>query len=339
MAGQDRATPHDIEQTLLKEPHKYGFFQLMRLLACVYKDKPRWGYSSRPIEDSVRLAQDPSLTFESATVSQYAPGKNGLPPRLIGRFFGMLGPNGPLPLHLTEYIHERMYYYRDHTLTRFVDMFHHRMMSLFYRAWADTEPVVSYDRPESDRFGAYVGALSGLGSEMLQERDAMPDIAKLYYTGFLSCRNKHKEGLRAMLADYFRLPVAIEEFIGEWLHIQTTDLTCLGVSPRTGELGVSTIVGTRVWACQHKFRIRFGPLQLNEYLSFLPNQQRTRQLVALVRNYLGDELVFDANLVLKKEEVPEIRLDGNSTLGWTTWLGERKAARDADDLRLNLCRK
>jgi type VI secretion system protein ImpH len=338
MAGKNRATPINIEETLLKEPHKFGFFQLLRLLECVYNKKPRLGCSSRPVDDPIRLAQEPALTFETSTLSQYVPGKNGLPPRLLGRFFGLLGPNGPLPLHLTEYVLERIYYFRDQTLARFVDLFHHRMICLFYRAWADTEPVVSFDRPESDRFATYIGSLSGLGLESLQERDAMPNLAKFYYTGYLSSRNKHAEGLRAILADYFGLPVTIEQFIGEWLAIQASDLTRLGDSPLTGRLGVSVVVGSQVWSCQHKFRIRFGPLSLAEYVSLLPDGQRTGQLVALVRNYIGYELIFDVNLVLKKQEVPNARLNGKSSLGWTSWIGTRKTQADADDLKLNLCR-
>jgi type VI secretion system protein ImpH len=335
MAGENRTASHHLEESLAKEPYKYGFFRLMRLLECAYRDKPRLGRSARPVDDPVRLGQEVSLAFESSTLSAFTPGKDGLPPRLTGRFLGLFGTNGPLPLHLTEYVHERIHHYRDHTLARFADIFHHRMLCLFYRAWADTEPTVSFDRPESDRFADYVGSLAGLGLESLHERDAMPDLSKFYYAGYLSCQAKHAEGLRAMLADYFGLPVGIEEFVGEWLDIPASDLTRLGETPRTGELGVSAILGTRVWACQHKFRIRLGPLSLAEYQSLLPNGYRIGQLIAVVRNYIGDELVWDVNLVLKKEQVPGTRLDGQTGLGWTSWLGDRRENTDADDLLLN----
>ncbi|MGR9117607.1 MAG: type VI secretion system baseplate subunit TssG, partial [Gammaproteobacteria bacterium] len=246
MAGENRKKAYHLEASLEKEPYKYGFFQLMRLLECAYHDKPRLGHSVRPVDDPIRLGQEVSLTFESSSLSSFTPGKGGRPPRLRGRFLGLFGTNGPLPLHLTEYVHERVHYYRDHTLARFADIFHHRMRCLFYRAWADTEPAVSFDRPESDRFSRYIGSLAGLGLDSLQERDAMPDLAKFYYAGYLSGQSKHAEGLRAMLADYFRLPVSIEEFTGEWLDISDSDVTRLGETPRTGELGVSAILGSRV---------------------------------------------------------------------------------------------
>jgi type VI secretion system protein ImpH len=59
---------------------------------------------------------------------------------------------------------------------------------------------------------------------------------------------------------------------------------------------------------------------------------RIKRLVALVRNYIGDELAWDVNLVLDRNEVPALRLDGQGRLGWTTWLGERLEKKDADDL-------
>ncbi|GAB4267878.1 MAG: type VI secretion system baseplate subunit TssG [Methylomicrobium sp.] len=307
----------------------------MRLIECAYRDKPRLGQSTRPVDDPIRLGQDVSLEFETSSLTSFVPGEDGAPPKLNGRFFGLFGPNGPMPLHLTDYIRQRIHFHRDHTLKRFADLFHHRMLCLFYRAWADTEPTVSLDRPESDRFGAYVGSLSGIGTEAFAARDAMPDLAKLYFVGYLSCQAKHAEGLRAMLAEFFRLPVSIDEFVGEWLVIQEKDQTRLGDTPRTGELGISAILGSRVWSCQHKFRIRLGPLTLNEYCSLLPGGDRLEQLIAIVRNYIGDELSWDVNLILKKDEVPKARLGGYSVLGWTSWLGDRHSEADADDLTLN----
>ncbi|MEQ1636216.1 MAG: type VI secretion system baseplate subunit TssG [Methylococcales bacterium] len=336
MADKTRTAAVDLEAALQKEPYRYGFFQVMRLLECAYKDKARFGQAQRPsLEPSVRIGQEIALTFEASTLTAFNRRKAGLMPLLKQRFLGLFGTNGPMPAHLTEFIHERIHYHRDYTLAGFADMFHHRMLCLFYRAWANTEPTVSYDRPDSDRFSTYIGSLAGFGTDALRERDAMPDLAKFYYTGFLASQSKSAEGLRALLADYFRLTVNIESFVGEWLDIQPNDLTRLGENPRTGELGISAILGSKVWACQHKFRIRFGPLNIDEYLSLLPNGHRLEQLIAIIRNYIGDELSWDVNLVLKKEQVPKAQLGEQTRLGWTSWMGDRNSDRDANDLTLN----
>ena len=101
------------------------------------------------------------------------------------RLFGLLGPNGPLPLHITEYARERMRHAGDQTLSRFLDIFHHRFVTLFYRAWAQAQPHVNHDRPAEDRFASYVGAFVGLLPAAFRERDALPDLAKFFHAGAL----------------------------------------------------------------------------------------------------------------------------------------------------------
>jgi type VI secretion system protein ImpH len=307
----------------------------MRLLECTYRHKPRLGRGKHPSDDPVRLGQEVSLSFETATLSRFSPGKNGLPPRFLVRFFGLFGTNGPMPLHLTEYVRERIHNHHDSTLARFADLFHHRMICLFYRAWADAEPTVSFDRPETDKFAGYVASLAGLGQDSLRDRDAMPDLAKLHYIGYLAAQTKSASGLIAILSDYFQLNVRIDEFVGEWLEIADADLTRLGENPHTGELGCSAILGSQMWSCQYKFRLFFTDLNFTEYCSLLPSGQRIAQLIAIVRNYTGDELSWDVNLELKKQQVPQAQLNGQFNLGWTTWLGERPHHNDADDLILN----
>jgi type VI secretion system protein ImpH len=275
------------------------------------------------------------MTFEAASLTAFEPGKDGKPHRLMVRLLGLLGPNGPLPLHLTEYAQERKRDYSDRTFVRFLDVFHHRMLSLFYRAWANNEPTVSFDRPETDRFADYVGSLVGLGTSTLRKRDDISDHTKFYYSGRFSGQTKCAEGLQAVLADYFDLSAGIEEFVGEWMRLPQQHICRLGADKSNGTLGQSVIVGSKVWGSQHKFRIILGPLSVEDYVRLLPTGDRIRRLVTLVRNYVGDELAWDVRLILKREEVPAVRLDGNSRLGWTTWLGERVSEEDADDLVLN----
>ncbi len=335
MAGENRAKKDNIADRLAAEPYQYGFFHALRLIECYHDDKPLIGQSKRPLEDAVRFGQEVSLAFETSTISRFITGKDGKPARLNQRFLGLFGPNGPMPLHITEYVRGREHNFHDNTLARFTDIFHHRMVSLFYRARANTEPVFNFDRPEQDKFADYIGSLAGIGDVALRKRDAMRDLAKFHYIGYLSNQSKNADGLIAMLSDFFKLPVKLQEFIGEWLSMEPGDLTRLGETPRTGELGMSVVLGSAVWSCQHKFRIVFGPLNLNEYSSLLPAGKRLQVLVAIVQNYVGYEFNWDVNLVLQQEQVPKTRLDGNTQLGWNSWMGQRASLEDADDLLLN----
>src|SRR2546422_9183097 len=219
MAGEDRTQANAVAVLglLQQGAYRFDFFHAVRCLENVYKDKMRVGQAERPVDDPIRLGQEPSLAFAPSSVASFKPGEGDRPPRLTVYFLGLFGPNGPLPLHLTEYARDRMRHSADPTLARFLDIFHHRMLSLFYRAWASAQPTVQYDRPESDRFALYVGSLIGIGQPSLRDRDDFPDLAKLHHAGHLVCQSRHADGLRAVLADFFRLPVGLEEFVGEWL--------------------------------------------------------------------------------------------------------------------------
>lgn len=338
MAGSDRKTPHnitDVTQALASKPYEFGFNYTLRLIECLYRERPRLGASKRPNDEPIRLSQEAGLTFEAASLTAFKSGLDGRPHRLSVRLLGLLGPNGPLPLHFTEYILQRRRDYSDHTFARFLDIFHHRMLSLFYRAWANNEPTVSYDRPDEDRFGDYVGAFAGLAMASLQKRDAIADQTKRYYCGRLAGQTRCAEGLQAILTDYFNVPVQIEAFVGEWIDLPGQHICRLGIHPSSGTLGESAVLGSKVWSCQHKFRIHIGPLRIDEYNRFLPAGDRIGRLVPLVRNYIGDELAWDVRLILKQGEVQATRLNGAYRLGWTTWMGEDCGATDASDLILD----
>jgi len=337
MASKNRAAAHAVElmQKLRKEPYRFDFYQAIRRIECLHPDSPRFGRSRRAGEDPLRLSQEPSVAFAPSPLASFQTGKADQPARLAVNFFGLFGPNGPLPLHLTEHARNRLRNSDDPTFIRFVDMFHHRMLSLFFRAWADAQPTVSFDRPGSDRFATYMGSLFGIGMPSLRDRDAVPDRAKFYYAGRLACQARPAEGLRALLQDFFNIPVSIEEFVGQWVRVPRADRCRLGESLRTGVLGKTTLVGTHVFDCQQKFRILFGPMRLAEYRSLLPGNDSVDRLIALVRNYIGHELVWDARLILKKEEVPPLELGVNSRLGWTSWLINRSPDRNADNMILD----
>ncbi|WP_207000324.1 type VI secretion system baseplate subunit TssG [Trinickia mobilis] len=316
------------------EALRFDFFQALRLLENAYPDKPRIGESLRPRDDAVRFAQEPELVFHPTTLGAFTPARDGRAARLAVKFFGLLGPHGPLPTHITEYVRDRARNANDPTFARFLDIFHHRMVALFYRAWANAQPAVSLDRPGRDRFSVYVGSLFGLGESALRGRDAVPDFAKLHFAGLLAGPTRPAAGLKLVLSRFFCLPVQIEQWAGHWMPMPDRTLSRLGARDGSCRLGVSTMLGARVWDCQHKFRIVIGPVTMADYERFLPGGASLSRLVDWVRNYTRDGLDWDLNLQLRREDVPRLKLGRHTRLGYTTWL--LRGAADGDQRQLML---
>ena len=275
MATPGGNTSDNLGRQLQETPYRFDFYRAVRALEAQHPEYPRLGFSERLGQDFIRFGQQPSLSFAPSTLDQV----DNLPGgalRLLVNFLGLCGPNGPLPQHMTEYARERQRNAHDPTLTRFLDVFNHRMLSFFYRAWAANQKNVDFDRPDEARFATYFGSLFGIGSPALRERDAVPDVAKLFFTGRLSALGRNAEGLESILADFFGLPVRVRQFVGHWVEIPRQNLCRLGASPATGSLGVNAVAGSRKFEAQLKFRIRLGPMDLADLQRLLPSGTASR---------------------------------------------------------------
>ncbi|MCK5272651.1 MAG: type VI secretion system baseplate subunit TssG [Sedimentisphaerales bacterium] len=335
MADEKGTGAHSLIRQLEEKPYTFNFFQAVRRLQCAHPELPRLGTSAHPRDDFVRFCQQPSLRFASSSISTFTPGNEEKANRMFVEFLGLLGPNGPLPAHLTEYAQERILHHQDETLARFLDIFNHRMVSLFYQAWASAQKTVNYDKPATDRYSFYFSGLLGIGMDSLRRRDSIPDRAKLYFSGHLMCPNGHSEGLQSILQEYFGLPAQVEQFVSQWINLPPASCCRLGESPETGSLGSTTIIGSRVWDCQNKFRIKIGPMDFAKYRRLLPGGKGYRRLVDWVRNYVGDIFSWEVQLVLQKSEVPQIQLGRLGKIGQSTWLQSSPFKNDVDDCILN----
>ncbi len=321
---------------LARAPEQFDFFQALRrleVLEAKHRQQPRLGAASRPTDEPIRIGQEPNLNFASGPLAHFRVGEGDTPPRMTVNFFGLLGPNGPLPLHLTEFARDWLRNSDDPTMVRFLDLFHHRMLLFFYRAWAAGQPTVNRDRPSEDRFEHYVSALPGYALAAVRKKDAFPHTAKLFYAGRLTSQSRNAEGLAAVIGDFFRMPALVEQFVGGWIDLPPANRWNLGGRTGVRQLGISTIVGARAWTRQQRFQVVLGPLTRGEFQRMLPGGSSLPKLVALVRNYVGYELDWDLRLVLQGQIEEPLRL-GTSRLGWTTWLG-RAAPGQREDLILD----
>jgi type VI secretion system protein ImpH len=327
--------PVELDVLLEGRAARMDFFQVLRLIENAHPQLPRIGSSLRPRDDAVRLGQGPALVFHSTMLGQYTRADGEARARLAVNFFGLLGANGPMPIHITEYVRDRLRHGGDATLLAFLDVFHHRMLSLFYRARASTEPAISLDRADGDRFSVFVGSLFGIGAPSLRERDDIGDFAKLHFAGLLANRARPASGLVSILRAYFKLPLHVEQFVGHWMALPLEIQSRIGGFEDGNRIGNSLILGRKVWDSQNKFRIVVGPLGYDDYRRFLPGGDSLKRLLGWVRTYAGLALDWDVRLILKKEEVPPLRLGGPLRVGWSTWLTSATPRRDPDQMLIN----
>ncbi|MES2717014.1 MAG: type VI secretion system baseplate subunit TssG [Pseudomonadota bacterium] len=324
--------PHVLLQAVLDDlaarPWQHDFFQALRRIDATQPQRPRLGQARRPADEVVRLGQAPDLSFAPAALHAVQPQARGGPPRIDVRFFGLFGPNGPLPLHLSEYARERLMHHGDATLARFADLFHHRLLLLFYRAWAQAQPTVSQDRPGDDRFADHVAALIGMASPLLRGRDAVNHHVKLHFSGLLARQVRSAEGLGALLSGWLGRPVQVQQFAGAWMALDPLERTRIsGRRQLAGaRLGRGAVLGAMVWDRQHHFALHIGPLDHAEFTALLPGGNRLPALVALVTQYVGHEFGWTLQLDLRGDAVQPAVAGRHGRLGWDSWLGSPRHA-------------
>ena len=334
MEAASRQPADRLKDSLLEDPYAFDFLHGMRLIRWMFPDAPEPGSALRPNQEPYRLHQRVDLRFAPASFHGIEWDEESGQLRLLVYFLGLCGPNGPLPTAWSEFVLERRRQFGDDTLESFLNIFNHRILSLFFKAWMLNQPAVDYERGEDSRFSRLIRSLIGIGTVGLSHRDAVNDNAKLFFSGHLRSLSRSAEGLASILSGFFEMPARIEEFQGQWLLLPDDSLCRLGASEETGLLGSSVIVGSKVWEYQLKFRIVFGPLTLAEFQRLLPQGEGFQRLRSWVNLYLGYTFDWEVQLILRADEVQPMQLGSNALLGWTTWSLSGSESADRSDLLL-----
>jgi type VI secretion system protein ImpH len=303
-------------RNLKAEPWRFDYFALLRHLERMFKDQPRIGDSAAAREEFVRLGQDPFMEFPASNVARVDQDEEKTL-KVFVRHLGLLGPQGALPLATTE----EAYHYalaEDDAFPRFLDLFNHRFIQLFFRAWADSRPIAQHDRPDADRFVAYIGSAIGIGSRPYHNLDSLPDGAKLSFAGLLGAQAKSASRLAAAIRGIFGVRAEVEEFVGSRLVIEASEWTLLGRGYNV--LGEDTLLGRSIFSVQDKIRIRIFSENLAQYVRFLPTGDLCEPLADLVFFYNGEQLDYDVELAIPAGAAEPIRLGRFGQLGWTTWM-------------------
>ncbi len=337
MGTRSRRTDSPLDRTLFEKGYSFNFFQAVKLLEILYPDQNSVGAHSEPTREPVRFTSKVSLEFPAGDINQIeSPDAEGDPAAMAVNIMGLAGALGPLPAAYTELILERVRK-KDTALRDFLDIFNHRLLSMFYRVRKISRIGFDFNSPQNSNVARYLYSLMGLGTAGLQQRMHVPDRALLFYTAHFARQGRSMAGLESLLTDYFGVKIQGRQFKGQWHQIADDQITMLGVSGQNQTLGDTVTLGTRVWDQQGKFEVRVGPLTAEELLLFLPDGTAFAPLCELTRFYVGNELDFEIILIAQKGDIPTPRLGGTFSprLGWTSWLGTRKRETDNDTVRLS----
>lgn len=336
MADDARHTPPDLSALSRGSAH-LDFFELLRSLETAER---RFGRGGGPEREPARLGQGVRLTFATSDIASVTENDTAGVPQVNVNVIGLLGPEGPMPLHLTRWVMQRLSNRwfageseratSDTSFLDFCNTLQHRMMALYWRTWADNNPVVQIAYPGGGQVTAMLRALAGVGLPGTRDGPVARTSAKLRHATSLGQSVHGPERLTSYLSTVAGTPVRLTEFVGVWTDIPKRLQSRLG---RNGaRLGRTALLGARVFERHSRAELSLGPLSYAAFTAFLDDPEQAGELRHAVLFAAGRSLDVDVRLVLAGDDVPEPRL-GTVRLGRTAWL--RDAAGDeAEDLVL-----
>ena len=325
-------TPDDTERfwrTDMETREGWGFLPYLRHLEQNARGAPPIGRNARLKDELALIGQDPFLSFPDANLSHLGRAKNGKPV-VRCRFMGYFGPQGALPLNMTEEV-MRWCIGGDTAFVDFADIFATRFIQLYYRTWSDGRAITQFDHPDQYRFEQYLHAQAGLGSPAMLGTGAVDDVHRLRLTPLTMGRVKSATKLRKMLEVHFKTDIEVEEMVPTWMNFEPDSLTRIGQQGST--LGRDIHLGSRVRSISEKIRLHLRLPTLDRYRAFLPGQKNHAQLRDLVFTYLGKTLEVDVILWLPAGQIMPAKIGESAELGYMAALPESRGPEDPDEYR------
>jgi type VI secretion system protein ImpH len=352
-----RFEPGVIER-LFAEPHRFEYFQAVRMLELWLK---RHGVPHEgAVANFLRFQNSVSLNFPPSQIEAMQPEPRDLPRdakslgealqraelkyiRVTPAFMGLLGMAGTLPAHYTERIAAHQLFDKDEGPRAFVDTFSNRALALFYEAWKKYRLELKYQLDGKDQFLPLLLALAGVGHTSLQRRmddadgEGLRDESLGYFCGALLHRPTSAGSIARVMAEYFGVPVVMEQFVGNWYALPLAQQSTLGGA--NAVLGAGAVVGARAWQRDLRLRLTVGPLARANFVAFLPGGKAARVLAKMLTMFTGLTLEYEVELVLRAADVHGVELRSEregGLLGWDTFLGDSAGGADRRDVRYEI---
>ncbi|HEY8101318.1 MAG TPA: type VI secretion system baseplate subunit TssG [Burkholderiaceae bacterium] len=361
MPSTKRRVDPSLIDRLRDEPHRFEFFQAVRLLMNHYRKDAGAGQDMDILGQVIQFRSSVSLAFPASEIEaldfetdQPDASESAEEIGVINRrknkrmrfrkvsitpsFIGLTGPMGVMPRHYTHYVADREMYHRDKATRAFLDIFTTRAVALFYQTWLKHRLHLQFEADSKNRFLPMILSLSGMGLSGTRGRlegDAkgIADDTLAYYATALRERPQSVQWFSRVVADYFEVQCKVEQFIGQWLQLPERELTRLGTA--NCGLGTTTFCGTRIWDRNTKVRLTVGPMRRAQFDGFLPGSNAAENLKQFFKLMVGATFDCEVRLILDKRDLAPASLKpglGGTRLGWNGWMKSQQHDADSHDV-------
>ena len=296
MAGPDRQTLHRLIDRVLEDGARLPFEGVVRLLHEVQPQNRHVGHDGPPRTEPVRFRQRSNLGFGSGDlggvrrVAETGSGFRGF--EVTTNFLGLAGAESPLPAYyledFTEDLDER------NLVGGLLDLLHHRLLSLFYRAQQKHRHSTTYRWDASDPLSKNL--LSFGGGEHATGRLEPGTVVR--FASVLMRQSRSGEQIeRCLQAAFPHVPLQLEPCLVRWVAIPPDQRLRLGT--QNHQLGVDAVIGEMIRDRSSTFGLRIGPMPIEDFDDFLPGGGGHRQLKALLNHLVLDGIDCVVTLSLK----------------------------------------
>jgi type VI secretion system protein ImpH len=323
-------------QRLLDAPYRFQFAQLLNILVRMLRQQGvPYGQAFGQV---LRFRNSLSLAFPPSEIENLQVEDERLQIHITPAFIGLLGTSGALPLHDTERASVRRILDSDESWHTFLDLFSNRVVGMFYEAWGKYRVEHGLNTRGHDTLLPLLSALGGVRRQRVAATGCFqhlpPEVAG-YYAGLLGTRPIAAATVQRVLAEYFRVPVRLEEFVGAWDPLRAAMRSTLGTTNPT--LGAGAVLGTRVWRNDLLVRLHIGPLNDRQAQDFLPNGRSLAALKEMVCLFAVPSVQYEIRLLLDASCIRPLTLaatgEDRKRLGWNTFLTGTPGKASRPDIR------
>lgn len=320
MATQERQSDPALSEQLFSRFYEFSFFRAVTLLENFAHKKKPLGKTLSPSNEPLRFGVKPGFVFPPSEISSLKKSDQEKPAMMEVAFMGLIGPSGVMPQWYNEFALERLRK-KDPVIKDFLDMFHHRLITLFYLAWKKHRFPENYRPGADDRLSRYLLSLAGLGTPGMVGMLGLPRESLSFYSGLLSRPMASAVSIEAALEYFSGSKTRVIQFVERQVPLALEDRTSLGGS--NASLGMDAVCGEFISECQTKFKVILGPVGYKKYMRLTPMGDLLLPVFSLIRYMVGIEFEFELTVTLKKEEVPPCILgqegENRPLLGWSSW--------------------